>query len=74
MNFLGFLVLLALTYTVGLDAVFGALDSVDQTLRGAYEHAVALHPPRRHEPSPPPARRVIHRTPWRRIQEPSHGR
>jgi hypothetical protein len=70
MQFLGFLVLLFLTYTVGLDSVFGALDSVDQTLRASYDHAVALHPPRvyhntdpnRSQPEPPVKR---HRTPLR---------
>jgi len=48
MRFLGFLLLLALTYTVGLDAVFSVLDTVDATLKDAYAHAVASHPPRRH--------------------------
>lgn len=44
-SFLGALLLLALTYTVGLDTVFWALDQVDATLRNAYDHAVASHPP-----------------------------
>jgi hypothetical protein len=44
MRFLGFLLLLALTYTVGLDAVFSVLDSVDSTLKSAYDHAQANRP------------------------------
>lgn len=45
MRFLGFLILLALTYTVGLDAVFSVLDSVDSTLKAAYDHAQTTRPP-----------------------------
>jgi len=46
MRFLGFLLLLALTYTVGLDTVFSVLDSADATLRDAYSHAQANRAPR----------------------------
>jgi hypothetical protein len=37
-----------LTYTVGLDNVLGALDSLDETVRASYAHARALHPARSH--------------------------
>lgn len=48
MRALGFLLLLALTYTVGLDAVFSVLDSVDATMRDAYTHATQNRPAKRH--------------------------
>lgn len=50
MRLLGFLLLLALTYTVGLDAVFSTLDSVDATLKAAYHHAQAMRPAKQRHP------------------------
>jgi hypothetical protein len=48
MKFLGFCLIVFLTYTVGLDHVLGALDSLDETVRASYAHARALHPARSH--------------------------
>lgn len=43
MRTLSALLLLALTYTVGLDAVYDLLDAVDATLKAQYRHATERH-------------------------------
>jgi hypothetical protein len=59
MKLIGALILLALTYTCGLDSVFWALDQADTSLKAAYEHAAKLYPTHAH--SHAQARPEIHR-------------
>ena len=44
MRIIAGLFLIALTYTVGLDAVFDLLDAVDATLKAQYRHATERYP------------------------------
>lgn len=43
MRTLGALLLIALAYTVGLDAVYDLLDAVDATVKTQYRHATEPH-------------------------------